>query len=116
MIYFNNKIENTESTTFENKHYIKNNKKNWKDIKSSKIKKMLLSKFINKINESVDDNIIIQKNKLLLKSLLSNLKYIDDNNITLINEEISQITGVDINENKLLTINNLLYKNKKIPR
>ena len=119
MFYHNMKMEETEFINFKNTDYLEkleNNQKIWKNIKSLKTKKMLLSNFIDKINESVDDNIIIQKNKLLLKGLTSNLKYIDDDNIILLHEEISQITGIDINDNGLLIINNILYKNKKIPR
>lgn len=105
------------SIDYDNKEEkIKNDQKIWKSIKSLKTKKMLLSNFIDKINENINEEIIIQKNKLLLRSLNSNLKYIDDNNIILNGEEISEIIGINTNENGLIIINNVLYKNKRTPR
>lgn len=119
MIYHNHKIEPIESINFKNtetQEKVEKYQKNWKNIKSLKNKKILLSNFINKINENINDEIIIQKNKLVLKSLISNLKYINDNNIILTNEEISKIIGIDTNDNGLIIISNFLYKSKKIPR
>lgn len=121
MIYHITKDETNETKNFnfesiDNKEEIENYQKIWKNIKSLKIKKMLLSNFIDNINKNIDDKLIVQKNKLLLKSLHLNLKYIDEDNIILKNGEIVKIIGVNINEKGLLLINNFLYKNKKIPR
>jgi hypothetical protein len=122
MIYQKSKISPTgyinskNIEDIEDKEKIENNQKTWKDIKSLKTKKMLLSHFIDKINENVNEEIIIQKNKLLLKSLNLNLKYINDDNIILIGDDISEIIGINTNENGLIIINSVLYKNKKPPR
>lgn len=88
----------------------------WKNIKGAKIKKGLLFDYINNINEKNENNLVIQKNKLLLKSLYSNLKYIDDNNIKIDSRKISNIIGITKNEDGLLVISKDLYKEKKIPR
>jgi hypothetical protein len=112
MIYHINK-EEQQANYFEK---IENNQKTWKNIKSLKTKKILLSNFINNINKNIENEIIIQKNKLVLKSLLFNFKYINDDNIILNDKEITKIIGININEKGLLLISNVLYKNKKIPR
>lgn len=88
----------------------------WKNIKRAKIKKGLLFDYINNIIEKNENNLVIQKNKLLLKSLYSNLKYIDDNNIKIDSRKISNIIGITKNEDGLLIISKDLYKEKKIPR
>lgn len=92
------------------------NKILWKNIKSIKIRKILLYNFVEAINERNENIIVIQKNRLLLKSLCSNLKYIDDNNINLDSNKIKEIIGISINSDGLLCISKELYKEKKIPR
>jgi hypothetical protein len=117
MIYQKNKVgldEYTKLKDIENQENVENYQKNWRSIKSLKTKKMLLSNFIDKINENINEEIIIQKNKLLLKSLNSNLKYINDNNIILTGDKISKIIGIDINEDGLIIISSVLYKTKII--
>lgn len=84
---------------------------NFKDI-NPKYKKKLIENFIEKINNKNDNNINIQKNNLILKTLCSKLKDIDENNIIIKQGEIIEIKGV-INNKGLLNINNDLYKNKK---
>lgn len=90
----------------------------WKDIKDIKIKKKLLSNYVENINECIENKIIIQKNKLLSKGLCYNLKYIDENNIIFdfYEYKIINIIGILINKDGLLCISSNLYKNKKIPR
>lgn len=87
----------------------------FKNIKSIKFKKMLLNDYILKINEQIYDKITKQKNKLLLKSLLINFKYIDEDNIILEDNIIVYINGLYV-ENNLLRISNIIYKNQKIPK
>lgn len=89
------------------------NKILWKNIKSIKIRKILLYNFVEAINERNENIIVIQKNRLLLKSLCSNLKYIDDNNINLDSNKIKEIIGISINSDGLLCISKELYKEKK---
>jgi hypothetical protein len=90
----------------------------WKNIKDIKIKKNLLYNYVEDINECIENEIIIQKNKLLSKSLCYNLKYIDENNIIMdfYEYKIINIIGIYINKDGLLCISSNLYKNKKIPR
>lgn len=87
----------------------------FKNIKSIKFKKMLLNDYIQKFNEQIYDEITKQKNKLLLKSLLINFKYIDEDNIILEDNSIVYIKGLYV-ENNLLRISNIIYKNQKIPK
>lgn len=87
----------------------------WRNVKSAKTKKGLLSDYIDNINEKNENKLVIQKNKLLLKSLYSNLKYIDDDNIKIDYGKISNIIGITINEEGLLIISKDLYKDKRIP-
>lgn len=86
-----------------------------KKIKSKKIKRELLEDYIKEINENTDDKTIQQKNRLIFKSLYSNLKYIDEDNILLKNNKIEYINGLII-KNHLLFVSNVIYKNKKIPK
>lgn len=87
----------------------------FKNIKSIKLKKMLLNDYIQKFNEQIYDEITKQKNKLLLKSLLINFKYIDEDNIVLEDNSIVYIKGLYV-ENNLLRISNIIYKKQKIPK
>ena len=111
-----NFYNNYQNIDFNIKDLDYNKDKNWKKIKRVKIKKILLTDFINRINHNIDNNMIIQKNRLLLKSLSLNLKYINDDNIIINNNKIYKIIGININEDGLLTINNDLYKDNKIPK
>lgn len=109
MIYKNNSQVLIENNTYDE------NVTNFKYIKSIKIKKQLLTSYIDKFNEEVDSEINKQKNKLLLKGICSNLKYINEDNIILKQNNIIYINGI-YEENGLLFICNELYKNKKIPK
>lgn len=105
---------NLDKPIFKKK--IENQTNVWKNIDKLKIKKMLLTNYIDNINDNIDDELIKQKNRLILKSLILNLKYINDDNIIMNDKEIVDIIGINTNDNGLLSINNILYKNKKIPR
>lgn len=84
---------------------------NFGEIKNIKYKKILLSKYIEDINKN-NENINIQKNNLILKTLFTKLKDINENNIIIKNGKINEIHGIII-ENGLLILTNELYKNKK---
>jgi hypothetical protein len=93
-------------------------KSTFKDIKNIKDRKLLLSKFINEINDNIPDGdeMIKQKNNLVLKSICSNIKYINDENIILDYDNIIKIIGININNKGLIIINKSLYKDHKIPK
>lgn len=84
---------------------------NFGEIKNIKYKKILLSKYIEDINKN-NENINIQKNNLILKTLFTKLKDINENNIIIKNGKINEIHGIII-KNGLLILTNELYKNKK---
>lgn len=112
---------NNEDEKKENKNIEELHLSTFKNIKNIKLKKLLLSNFVNNINndiynENVIDEIIKQKNKLLLKSICSNLKYINEDNIILNSNRIIYIVGININNNGLINIDKVLYKNNKIPK
>lgn len=87
----------------------------FKKIKSKKIKKELLINYIKEINNYIDDKTTQQKNLLIFKSLYSNLKYINEDNIILENNKIKCINGL-FEKNYLLHISKILYKNNEIPK
>lgn len=93
-------------------------KSTFKDIKNIKDRKLLLSKFVNEINDNIPDGdeMIKQKNNLVLKSICSNIKYINDENIILDSDNIIKIIGININNKGLIIINKSLYKDHKIPK
>lgn len=93
---------------------IKNQQQSSFKNKGKEIQRILLTNFINDINNEVDDNEIEDKNKFVLKTLIYNLKEIDDDNVIIKDNKIEKIKGIDISDNKLLIIDkNNLYKNKK---
>lgn len=93
-------------------------KQTFKDIKNTKVRKILFTKFFNNINDKIPDGdkIIKQKNNLVLKSICSNMKYINDENIILVHDNIMEIIGINTDSNGLIIISKNLYKDNKIPR
>lgn len=85
----------------------------FKNIKKIKYKKILLSNFIETINENIYEDNILQKNNLILKTLFGNLKKINENNVIIENGKIMRIDGIDITNDGLMIINDNLYKTKK---
>lgn len=83
------------------------------ELKKTKQKKILLEIYIDSINENINNDINIQKNKIILKTLYTNMKNINENNIIMVDSKITRIEGLDISEDGLLILNNNLYKNKK---
>lgn len=92
-------------------------KQTFKDIKNIKIRKILLEKFVNRINDNIHDGdeIIKQKNNLVLKSICSNIKNINEENIILEYDNIIKIIGINIDDKGLIILNKSLYKDNKIP-
>lgn len=92
-------------------------KQTFKDIKNIKIRKILLSKFVNEINDNIHDGdkMIKQKNNLVLKRICSNIKCINEENIILEYDNIIKIIGINIDDKGLIILNKSLYKDNKIP-
>jgi hypothetical protein len=70
----------------------------WKKLKV-RCKKKLLDNYINDINSEIDDNISSLKNKMLIKSLISELT---DEKIIMNNNKIIEIKGIKKNDEGLL--------------
>lgn len=76
-----------------------------------------MEKFVNRINDNIHDGdeIIKQKNNLVLKSICSNIKNINEENIILEYDNIIKIIGINIDNKGLIILNKSLYKDNKIP-
>lgn len=116
MFYLNNYNSDKENI---NKQDLQ--KKTFKNIKSIKKKKLLLSNFVDNTNNNIYNEDCIykvtkQKNILVFKSICSNLKFINEENIILDLDKIVKIIGIDINKDGLISIDKTLYKDNKIPK
>jgi hypothetical protein len=81
----------------------------WKKLKV-RCKKKLLDNYINDINSEIDDNISSLKNKMLIKSLISELT---DEKIIMNNNKIIEIKGIKKNDEGLLFLYDKELFNKK---